>query len=141
MTDEVVLDKLVALGVTGDTVVALSLCPLIHVAWADGEIQDNERDAILQAAKGKGIDEGDPAFELLAKWLKTKEPNELWTAWSTYVGALREEMTSEQFGLLRTQIVNFATAVAQAAGGFLGIKSISQAEQDAIAEVDAVFDA
>lgn len=139
MTDDVVLDKLIELGLTGDTVVALSLCPLIHVAWADGTIQDNERDAILQAAKGKGIEDGDPAFELLSEWLGTKEPKTLWDAWSAYVGALEDEMSEEQYGLLRTQIVNFATAVAQAAGGFLGIKSVSKSEQEAIDQIGSAF--
>lgn len=139
MTEEGVLEKLVELGLTGDTVVALSLCPLIHVAWADGEIQDNEREAILQAARGKGIEEGDPAFELLSDWLGTKEPDALWGAWLSYVTALKDEMNDEQYALLRTQIVNFATAVAQAAGGFLGIKSVSHTEQTAIDEISAAF--
>src|SRR5437763_2479063 len=50
MTDPALLDQLVALGMTGKTVAALSLVPLIWVAWADGVIQDNERTAILHAA-------------------------------------------------------------------------------------------
>ena len=39
MTDEAVLDKLVALGLCANTIAALSLVPLIYVAWADGSIQ------------------------------------------------------------------------------------------------------
>ena len=35
MTDEAVLDKLVSLGLRGNTIAALSLVPLIYVAWAD----------------------------------------------------------------------------------------------------------
>ncbi len=53
MTDDDVLDRLVALGMRADTIAALSLVPLVAVAWADGEIQDDERSAILQGAHGK----------------------------------------------------------------------------------------
>ncbi len=45
----------------------LSLVPLIAVAWADGEIQDNERTAILQGAHGKGLEEGTAGYELPAE--------------------------------------------------------------------------
>ena len=58
MTDDAVLDKLVHLGMTANTIAALSLVPLIQVAWADGTIQDNERTAILQGAHGKGLEKG-----------------------------------------------------------------------------------
>ena len=58
MTDDAVLDKLVGLGLRANTIAALSLVPLIEVAWADGEIQDNERSAILQGAHGKGLEQG-----------------------------------------------------------------------------------
>ena len=66
MTDEVVLDKLVDLGLTANTIAALSLVPLIAVAWADGTMQDNERNAILQGAAGKGIEDGSDAYRLLS---------------------------------------------------------------------------
>src|SRR5215467_7110 len=51
MSDDAVLDQLVALGLRGNTIAALSLVPLIQVAWADGAVQDNERTAILQGAQ------------------------------------------------------------------------------------------
>jgi len=139
MTDEGVLDKLVELGLTADTVVALSLCPLVHVAWADGQIQENEHDAILKAAQGKGIEQGDPAFALLSEWLNSPEPPDLLPAWSAYVVALGEEMTSDQYAMLKEQIIDFAHAVASAAGGVLGIKSISKAEKTALAEIARAF--
>src|ERR1043165_3040626 len=69
MSDDAVLDKLVALGLKANTIAALSLVPLISVAWADGEIQDNERTAILQGAHGKGLEQGTDGYELLQTWL------------------------------------------------------------------------
>src|SRR5215204_5518292 len=58
MSDDAVLDRLVTLGLKANTIAALSLVPLITVAWADGTIQDNERTAILQGAHGKGLEQG-----------------------------------------------------------------------------------
>jgi len=64
MTDDAVLDKLVDLGLSAQTITALSLVPLVTVAWADGSIQDNERNAILQAAHGKNLENGSPGYKL-----------------------------------------------------------------------------
>src|SRR5687768_6259385 len=76
MTDDAVLDKLVALGLKTNTIAALSLVPLIEVAWADGEVQDNERNAILQGAHGKGLEQGSDGYELLQSWLRKKPTSE-----------------------------------------------------------------
>ncbi|MEZ6092963.1 MAG: hypothetical protein R3C03_01815 [Pirellulaceae bacterium] len=44
------LGALVAVGVNGETLTSLGLVLLIHVAWADGVIQPEEKKAILKAA-------------------------------------------------------------------------------------------
>src|SRR5882762_7778910 len=88
MTDDAVLDKLVALGLKTNTIAALSLVPLIQVAWADGTIQDNERTAILQGAHGKGLEQGTDGYELLQSWLKRQPSDDLFTAWEAYIKTL-----------------------------------------------------
>ena len=139
--DDGVLDKLVEIGISAETVAAVSLVPLVHVAWADEQIQDNERDAILQGAHGKGIEEGSGAYELLAGWLKEKPGEELFAAWSGYIEALEEQLTAEQLQIVRRQVIDRARAVAAAAGGFLGFKRISDSEERALARLEAAFDA
>src|SRR5262249_12906702 len=84
MSDGAVLDQLVALGLRANTIAALSVVPLIQVAWADGAIQDNERTAVLQGAHGKGLEEGTDGYELLQAWLKRRPGDELFTAWESY---------------------------------------------------------
>jgi len=140
MDDDEVLDKLLEMGVSADTVSALSLVPLVEVAWADGEIQDNEREAILQAAQGKGIEKGSPASGLLTSWLQTKPGPELMAAWVEYIGALDEQLTKQQLAVLKRQVVDRAQLVAQVAGGFLGVKTVSGAEKDVLAKLEAAFD-
>ncbi len=139
MTDDAVLDKLVALGLNPKTIAALSLVPLIQVAWADGEIQDNERTAILQGAHGKGLEQGTPGYELLHSWLTTKPKEELFTAWEAYIKALTAQLTDEQNRLLKNQIVGFAKMVAAAAGGILGFGKVSGGEEKVLGRIEGAF--
>lgn len=141
MEDDAVLDKLVELGLSADTVTALSLVPLLRVAWADGEVQSNEREAILQGARGKGIEEDSPGAELLAGWLDRKPDEALFEAWASYIKSLRAELTEEQSQTLHEQVLRFAKAVAESAGGFLGFGSVSKEEKTALAWIESVFDA
>lgn len=139
MSDEAVLDQLVALGLRGNTIAALSLVPLVSVAWADGEIQENERVAILQGAHGKGLEEGTPGYDLLQTWLKKKPSDELFAAWESYIKALASQLNDEQNRLLKNQIVGFAKMVATAAGGILGFGKVSATEEAVLAKIEAAF--
>jgi len=139
MTDDKVLDKLVELGLRSNTIAALSLVPLIDVAWADGEIQENERTAILQGAHGKGLESGSDGYVLLQTWLKSRPDPALFEAWESYIKALASQLNDEQNRLLRNQIVGFAKMVAASAGGFLGIGKVSAEEEKALARIEAAF--
>ena len=60
ITNEAVLDALMALNVTHETMTAFGLFPLVEVAWADGTLDDREREALLTAAREEGIAPGSP---------------------------------------------------------------------------------
>jgi len=139
MTDDAVLDKLVHLGLRANTIAALSLVPLIQVAWADGAIQDNERTAILQGAHGKGLEQGTDGYELLQTWLQKRPSDELIEAWEAYIKALASQLNDEQNRLLKNQIVGFAKMVAASAGGFLGIGRVSASEEKVLARIETAF--
>lgn len=139
MTDDAVLDKLVALGLTSNTIAALSLVPLIAVAWADGTIQDNERTAILQGAHGKGLEQGTDGYELLQTWLAKKPSEDLFVAWDAYIKTLTAQLNDEQNRLLKNQIVGFAKMVAAAAGGILGFGKVSGDEEKVLNRIEAAF--
>jgi hypothetical protein len=139
MTDDAVLEQLVGLGLTGQTIAALSLVPLIMVAWADGSIQDNERTAVLQGALGKGLEEGSDGYQLLESWLAKKPDEKLFVAWESYIKALAGQLNDEQNRLLKNQILNFAKVVAEAAGGFLGVGRVSATEDKILARIGDAF--
>jgi hypothetical protein len=140
MTDDAVLDRLVSLGLRANTIAALSLVPLIQVAWADGTIQDNERTAILAGAHGKGLEEGTDGYELLQTWLKRQPGDDLFTAWEAYIKALAAQLNDEQNRLLKNQIVGFAKMVAASAGGILGFGKVSASEETVLTRIEAAFD-
>lgn len=139
MTDEAVLDRLVALGLRGPTVAALSLVPLVAVAWADGELQDKEREQILHAAEAKGMGAGTPGHELLTSWLQKKPDDSLVDAWEGYMKALLAQLNDEQVRVLKNQIIGFAKVIAESAGGFLGFGKVAGSEEKVLARVEAAF--
>src|SRR3954468_15849496 len=61
ISNDEVLERLVSLNLTGETVAALSLFPLIEVAWADGAVDKKEIAAVLDAAHSVGILKGSSA--------------------------------------------------------------------------------
>lgn len=138
--DEPVLERLVELGVSAGTIAAVSLVPLIDVAWADGKVQPEERDAILQAAKGKGIEEGSHAYELLGDWLENEPKKQLFAAWAAYIESLTAAMNDSQVAMLQRQVVGLARDVARSAGGIMGINVVSAGEKDALDRIAHAFE-
>jgi hypothetical protein len=139
MSDEAVLEKLVHLGLRGPTVAALSLVPLIAVAWADGEIQPNERESILHAAHAKGMTAGSAGHELLTSWLEKKPDDSLVEAWEGYMKALLSQLNDEQVRILKNQIVGFAKVIAESAGGFLGFGKVAGSEEKVLDRIGKAF--
>ncbi len=140
MADDAVLDKLVALGLSAETVMALSLVPLIQVAWSDGKVQPNERQAILQGAQKKGIEPGSAPFKLLEEWLSHEPGKVLFETWESYVEALGDQLNRKEIEQLEAQVTRFARFVAESAGGFLGIGKISDGEEDTLRRIKDVFE-
>ncbi len=139
MTDDAVLDQLVTLGLRGPTMAALSLVPLIAVAWADDELQDNERESIIHAADAKGMTAGTPGHELLISWLARKPDDSLVDAWESYMQALMSSLNDEQVRMLKNQIVGFAKVIAESAGGFLGFGKVAGSEEKVLARIEKAF--
>jgi hypothetical protein len=138
--DQSVLDRLVEMGIGGETLAAMTLVPLVEVAWADGKMDAKERDAILKGAEEQGIEPATPAHEMLEDWLDNRPPPRLLAAWREYVGALCDEMLPEQRKALKHDVLARARAVAEAAGGFLGLGSrVSREEEQVYRVLETAF--
>jgi hypothetical protein len=138
--DEAVLDRLIELDVTPETLAALELVPLVFVAWADGVIQAEEREVILALAKAAGIEPRDGRYPLLEHWLKRRPGREMLDAWKQYVQDLRRRLDGKEAEELRGELLDRAGSVARAAGGFLGFgDKMSPAERAVLADLETAF--
>ena len=140
LKDATVLEALVKVGVTADSLTALSMIPLVAVAWADREMQDNEKAAILSAADAAGIAQDSPASELLGAWLVERPDGDLLDAWKAYIVAVKESVDAPTFGQLQASVLGTAKKVAESAGGILGFgNKTSEAEQKVLEDLATAF--
>jgi hypothetical protein len=139
ITNDVVLEKLVSLGTTPQTVAALAVVPLVEVAWADGEVDDQERQAILQALVGSGVAPGGIEHQLVETWLARRPGPQLLATWQQYVHGLCEKMDDTEREAFREEVLKSTLSVAEASGGFAGLWKVSATEREMIEQLKAAF--
>ena len=140
ITDPAVLGRLEKLGLTGDTVAAISLTPLVEVAWADGTVDKKERAAVLAAARDYGLERTDVSYLLLEGRLSDRPGPELIDTWKAYVRMLSRALDADTLGLLRGEIMARARQIAEASGGILGLGSkVSKQELATLDELERTF--
>jgi len=130
--NDAVLDKLSALGIEADTWAAVSIVPLVEVAWADGKIDEGERKAVLSAADANGIAVGSQSHGLLENWLSEHPEGQLLEAWELFIVDLCAELDPGERDAVRDQVVGSARMVADATGGFLGLGNKTSAVEEAV---------
>jgi hypothetical protein len=135
--DDKVLMNLVKAGVRAETLAAVSLIPLVEVAWADGAVTDDEREAVLKGAADNGVQAGSASHQLLNHWLKDRPDVRIIAAWKEYAGALAKTMPADAMLVVRERIVGRCRKVAEASGWLLGIAgNVSRVELAAIEEFE-----
>lgn len=139
ITNHKVLTELIDCGVRAESLNLLTLVPLVHVAWANGKIEGEERAAILEAAAQVGVRADSPGFVLLNGWLCCRPHKTLIRTWKDYVVAIRKLLSPEAYEVLHSSTVNRARSVAEAAGGILGFLKVSRAEEAALQELNLAF--
>ena len=141
IADQSVLNELDDIGISSECVVALSLYPLVHAAWADGRIDKREGAAVLEAVETLGHNRDSASYHLLEHWLEEPPSHSLFSAWKEYVTAILNAMPNPGAKLtLEDSLMKQVRSVAAASGGILGIHTISDAEETALAELETVFD-
>jgi len=137
--DDDLLRSLAGLGIRAETLAALTMIPIVEVAWADGSMDGKEREAILSGAESTGIEPGSPSHGLLQLWTEEQPAPDLTEAWRGFIGALGSELTEPERQHMGDRIVGRARAVAEAAGGFLGVGSVSREERAVLAALEQAF--
>jgi hypothetical protein len=140
IAEEATLRRLAGLGIRAETLAALTMIPIVEVAWADGEMDARERDAILVGAESVGIEPGSASHGLLRIWTEDPPAPDLLDAWREFIRALGGELEDAERGRLRERLVGRARSVAEAAGGILGVDPVSPAEKQVLASLDRAFE-
>jgi uncharacterized tellurite resistance protein B-like protein len=127
--DKELVERIHALGFNGDSVRVFDLLPLIHVSWADGQVQHNERATIFSILEERGIEPESDA-SLLVESLLERRPSETFLGES--LDLVRTIAGSEESATL----VDLCARVADSSGGLLGFGAkTSDTERDLIAKV------
>lgn len=139
--DRAFLDRLVTLGVRPETAIAMRVIPLVVVSWADGALDERERRAIEDSARKVGLAGEKIAQRMLREWLARPPEPELLERWKGYVQRLWGRFTAEERWQMRQNLLGSARAVAEAAGGILGLGSkISSAERRVLEDLERMLD-
>lgn len=123
--------RIEALGFVGQASQIFDLLPLVHVAWADGAIQAGERATVLKLLEIRGMPPGE-AWTVMETLLEAR-PSQAYLDVSL---ELLREFLAERKDDGRT-VVGLCILLAESAGGFLGIGTISQSEKQVIETIAA----
>jgi hypothetical protein len=124
VADVATAQRLRRLGFTDETVVLIRMIPLLAVAWADGQISDAEREAVIGEARSYGIAPDSVPDRQLEDWL-TDPPSEI----------VREAAVDILAGSIlgdAGRVIAACHTVASASGGAFGLRKVSAREQDVL---------
>jgi hypothetical protein len=136
-TDSQILEDLQAMGYDAETVKLLFVVPLIAVAWADGSITPREKSLILELANVDDKQEGNAAQRQLMRWLDQKPSDEFFERSLRVIRSLLAGQPPDQRSEAKRDLLSSSVRIAEASGGILGLRSISNAERAAIERVAA----
>lgn len=132
-TDDIAAEAL-ELGFDRETARILHLVPIIQVAWADSEIQDIERQKIVEMATYRGITGAAMGFLDL---LLNERPSDLFFERTNKV--IAHILTSDPTGRETEDLLEHARAIASASGGLFGFGKVSAEEKALLDELVALF--
>jgi hypothetical protein len=135
VVDQEVLEALQELGYSAETVMLMPIVPLVQVAWAEGGISEKERQLILEIAEARGITPETPAYQQLIGMLERQPPKEFYDNTLRGLRYLFESMPDNLRELGHLNLVEYCTQIAEASGGILGFKKISDEERLLIARI------
>ena len=141
VADEEILSDLQELGYTRDTLSLLHLVPLVQVAWAEGRVTGKEKSLIFEAARLRGIERDDPAFQRLQDWLHRRPPEAFFKKTLKIIGALLEALPPDKRKTDKQDLEAQCARVAEASGSILGrvglASNICEEEQELLKRIAA----
>ena len=135
IVEQEVLTDLQTEGFAPENLGLLHLIPLVEVAWAEGEVTPRERELVLALASRRGIAEGSAAYRQLTGWLDTRPDDHFFdTAYTAIRGMLSRQGDTER-AQTEHDLLEWATKVAEATGGILGMVPACRDERECIKRI------
>lgn len=117
------------LQLSEETLHLLPIFPLIYVAWADGKLQEEAVEKILEIAEENGLTEGEGSG-ILSVWLRTDpRPSDAFFVDGLRLTAAILKHTRPDF---KNNVIFMCESVAEAVGGWAGVK---RTEQEALTQI------
>ena len=135
--DPEMLRDLEDLGFTPQTIALLPLVPLLEVAWAESGVSTNERKAILDLARARGIVDGSLADHQLKTWLEQRPSGETFRKARRLIAAMVESPGEGSADITADDLLKYCEEIAHASGGLFGLGSVSAEEQAAMKQIAA----
>jgi hypothetical protein len=135
IADEEVLRDLEEMGYNTKNLILLHLVPLIHTAWADGQVTDKERELVIKAARTHGVEPGSEADTNLARWLRERPTEAQFEKGLRAVRMIMQVMPPETRAASERDMITLTTALATASGGILGFGAISNEERQILTRI------
>jgi hypothetical protein len=130
---------LIDVGFDLPTLTAFTWVPLVYVAWADGQIDQQEKAAIFKTLNNKGISPETAVMMAEHEWFRHRPDNGLWNIWRQFTLAALEHQPTKLRNELMDEIVTLCYVVANASGGVAGAGAISERESRVIDGVAQSF--
>ena len=126
------LDELLEAGIEGSKVMAFMLLPLAIIAWADGQVDEEEKQAVLNTATALGYGEESASQALLNHWLSEQPDEALFEVWRRHARTIAEHVRPLSWQQLGGTIATRAEKVARATGGVFGLATESTSEHELV---------
>ena len=116
VTNEQVLDRLVAAQLDGELMNAFQLYPLVEIAWADGDLSESEAKSVLAEAEKQGIRPGTRPYRMLEDRLHKGPDPELRKIWFLYAEELKKVLSPRELKTFRDDLLQRARGIVAATG-------------------------
>ena len=119
-------------GFSADGLALLHLVPLVDVAWADKGVTARERELVLALAARRGVSADTPEYRRLEDWLERRPDQQVFETAYTAIQTLLARQDPPARQTTRHELVQWATRVAEATGGILGMLPVSREERECL---------
>jgi hypothetical protein len=137
LADPALVQDLLDLGFTPDTISLLPLVPVLEIAWAEGGITAAERDLIVRLARSRGITENSAADRRLTEWMVNRPDATVFDRAGRLIAATLASTGQETARLTVDDLVQYCEKIATASGGILGLGRISPEERTLLSRITA----